>query len=265
MSKPLFISIEGGDGAGKGTQIRLLSKWLQAQQIDYILTREPGGCPSAEVLRKLVVEGEDDDWDGVSELLLYSAARREHLRKTVLPALKSGTWVISDRFADSTTVYQGVGRGVDAEQVNQIHDIVVGENWPDLTLILDIDPTVGIGRSKANVHADGQVNQETRFENLDLSFHKKVREGFIRIAKNNRGRCVLINADDTPENVHLNIIKELEKRVEIYPAWKVWLATKNCKMIYNNFLKAATCPMRFCCLAEKGLEKACWPNISLAV
>ena len=143
MTRPLFISIEGGDGAGKGTQIRLLTKWLHAQKIKFLLTREPGGCPSAETIRTLVVEGEDDDWDGVSELLLYSAARREHIRKTILPALESGHWVISDRFADSTTVYQGEGRGVPYDDIEKIHDMVIGENWPDLTIILDIDPKVG--------------------------------------------------------------------------------------------------------------------------
>ena len=218
MTKPMFISIEGGDGAGKGTQIRLLQKWLHAQDIDFILTREPGGCPSAETLRKLVVEGEDDDWDGISELLLYSAARREHIRKTILPALEKKLWVISDRFADSTTVYQGEGRGVPYKQIEQVHDMVIGENWPDLTIILDIDPKVGVERSKVNIHEDGQVNQETRFENLDLSFHEKVRQGFQKIASKNYGRCVLINADDTPENVHLEIIKHLEKRIRIVAA-----------------------------------------------
>lgn len=218
MTKPLFISIEGGDGAGKGTQIRLLTKWLHAQKIKFLLTREPGGCPSAETVRSLVVEGEDDDWDGVSELLLYSAARREHIRKTIVPALERGHWVISDRFADSTTVYQGEGRGVPYGDIEKIHDMVIGKNWPDLTIILDIDPQVGVTRSKTNVHESGQVNQETRFENLDLSFHEKVRAGFKKIAQNNVGRCLLINADDTPENVHFKIIKELEKRLRIHTA-----------------------------------------------
>ncbi|MAI07934.1 MAG: dTMP kinase [Magnetococcales bacterium] len=218
MTRPLFISIEGGDGAGKGTQIRLLTKWLHAQKIKFLLTREPGGCPSAETIRTLVVEGEDDDWDGVSELLLYSAARREHIRKTILPALESGHWVISDRFADSTTVYQGEGRGVPYDDIEKIHDMVIGENWPDLTIILDIDPKVGIQRSKANVHESGQVNQETRFENLDLSFHEKVRAGFKKIAAKNVGRCLMVDANDTPENVHFKIIKELEKRVRIHAA-----------------------------------------------
>lgn len=218
MQKPLFISIEGGDGSGKGTQIRLLTKWLNAQNIRFILTREPGGCPSAETIRKLVVEGEDDDWDGVSELLLYSAARREHIRKTILPALKDNLWVISDRFADSTTVYQGEGRGVARADVLKIHNMVVGENWPNLTFILDIEPQVGVHRSKANVHQNGEVNQETRFENLNISFHEKVREGFLKVAEENKERCVLIHADDTPENIHLNIIKKLESYIERYAA-----------------------------------------------
>jgi dTMP kinase len=214
MQKPLFISIEGGDGAGKGTQIRLLTAWLDVQKTNFILTREPGGCPSAETLRKLVVEGDDDDWDGVSELLLYSAARREHIRKTILPALEENIWVISDRFADSTTVYQGEGRGVLRKDVLKVHDMVVGKNWPDLTFILDIDPQVGIGRSKTNTDQNGKMNQETRFENLDISFHEKVRQGFLKVAHENKERCILIHADDTPENVHAKMIVELELFLE---------------------------------------------------
>lgn len=211
MSKPLFISVEGGDGVGKGTQLKLLTNWLESQGVEFILTREPGGCKSAEILRKLVVEGEDDDWDGVSEALLYSAARREHLRKTVKPALAEGKWVVSDRFADSTTVYQGEGRGIARDDLLALHNLVVGDNWPDLTIILDLDPEVGIARSKANVHENGEVNQETRFENLAIDFHKRVREGFVKIAKENPQRCKLVNAHDTPENVHKSVIAHVEE------------------------------------------------------
>lgn len=211
MKKGVFISIEGGDGAGKGTQIFLLKKWLENKNIPHIFTREPGGCKSAEVLRKLVVEGEDDDWDGLSELFLYSTARHEHLRKTIRPALSAGKWVISDRFADSTTVYQGEARGVKRENVLAIHNLAVGETWPDLTIILDIDPKLGIARSKSNVHASGVLNQETRFENLDISFHEKVREGFLTVAAENPNRCKVVDASQAPEKVHSAIISLLEE------------------------------------------------------
>ncbi len=212
--KPFFISIEGGDGAGKGTQIKMLTNWLNTQNIKHILTREPGGCAAAETLRSLVVEGEDDRWDGLSEALLYSTARNEHLRQVIRPTLQKGVWVICDRFADSTTVYQGDGRGIARSALLDIHNLVVGETWPDITLILDIDPKVGIERSKTNVHATGELNKETRFENLNIEFHNRVREGFLKIALENPARCKVINADGTPEEVHNRIIQIITTHVE---------------------------------------------------
>lgn len=214
MQKPLFISIEGGDGSGKGTQIKMLETWLQKQSINYIFTREPGGCETAEMLRTLVVEGTDDKWDGLSEVLLYSTARNEHLRRVIRPALANNTWVISDRFADSTTVYQGEGRGVEREALLNIHNLVVGDTWPDLTIILDIDPEIGIARSKTNIHATGEVNKETRFENLHMSFHKRVREGFLKIAVENKERCTVIDAEGTAEKVHALVIASIQTHIE---------------------------------------------------
>lgn len=214
MQKPLFISVEGGDGAGKGTQIKMLTDWLNTQFIQFIITREPGGCETAELLRSLVVEGEDDKWDGLSEALLYSTARNEHLRKTIRPALAKGTWVICDRFADSTTVYQGEGRGIERTALLQLHNLVVAETWPDLTLILDVDPEIGIARSKANVHEGGEVNKETRFESLDMSFHQRVRAGFLKVAAENTDRCKVIDAEGQPADVHARIIKTIQSYLE---------------------------------------------------
>ena len=206
----LFITLEGGEGAGKSTQIQMLKSALEAMGKEVLLTREPGGSKGGEIIRPLLVSGEAD-WDAVSETLLFSAARRDHLTHKVWPALQEGKVVLCDRFADSTLAYQGYGRGDKPEIqeiVKKLYKIVAGDFEPDLTLILDIDPKIGLKRS-----CDRAGNTEKRFENMDFSFHENLRQGFLKIASENPKRCKIINADQSPELVHADIIKLVKEKL----------------------------------------------------
>ena len=206
----LFITLEGGEGAGKSTQIKMLKSALEDLGKEVLLTREPGGSKSGELIRPLLVSGETD-WDAVSESLLFSAARRDHLVHKIWPALKEGKVVLCDRFADSTLAYQGYGRGNNPEiqrTVKTLYKIVAGNFEPDLTIILDIDPKIGLKRS-----CDRADNTEKRFENMDFSFHENLRQAFLKIALDNPKRCFVINANRTPEEVHLDIMKIIKERL----------------------------------------------------
>jgi len=205
QSRPLFITFEGGEGVGKSTQIRVFREFLEKSGIAVVMTREPGGCDNALALRKMLVEGDADRWDGLSETLLYSAARNEHLREVIRPELESGRWVICDRFADSTHVYQGEGRGMPYDVLHYISNIVVKNTWPDLTFILDMPTEAGLFRARGR-----QENMfENRFESIEDSFHERVRQGFLKIAKENPKRCRIINADGTIDDVHARIKQTL--------------------------------------------------------
>ncbi|MEP4380636.1 MAG: dTMP kinase [Alphaproteobacteria bacterium] len=194
-----FITFEGGEGAGKTTQITRLADRLHSRGITSITTREPGGAPGADSIRSLLVSGATDKWDPVSEVLLLYAARREHLKQTILPALDQGVWVLCDRFADSTMAYQGYGHGISKEFIRGLHAEVVGDADPDLTLILDIPVEIGIGRAVSrNTSAR---SGEDRFERMDTSFHERLRAGFLDIAAGSPERVRVIDADSTPEAV----------------------------------------------------------------
>jgi dTMP kinase len=183
-----FITLEGGEGAGKSTQIGRLKSWLEGRGHRVTATREPGGSPGAEMIRKLLVEGPVERWDGTTEALLHFAARREHLRSTVWPALKRGEWVVSDRFADSTLAYQSYGHGVDHKIFEQLYEVAVGSFRPDFTVILDLPIETGLKRAAERRGA------ETRYESLPPEFHARVRAGFIEIAAREPKRCVVIDA-----------------------------------------------------------------------
>ena len=187
-AKGRFITLEGGEGAGKSTQIARLKAFLEARGCKVVATREPGGAPGAEMVRKLLVEGPAERWDGITEALLHFAARREHLRSTVWPALERGDWVLSDRFADSTVAYQGYGHGIDRKMLAELYAIAVGDFRPDLTLILDLPIEVGLSRAAA------RRGNETRYESLPRDFHERVHRGFHEIAIADPGRCVTIDA-----------------------------------------------------------------------
>jgi dTMP kinase len=183
----MFITFEGGDGCGKSTQSKLLQKALLEHNINAIHTREPGGTDSAESIRELLVMWGIDKWHSDTELLLHTAARCEHYYKVIKPALEEGKVVICDRFIDSTIVYQGYGQGVDLSKIRQLHDIFIAGLYPDLTFILDVDPTVSLNRATSR----RVVN---RYDLMDYSFHMLVRNGFKEVARLNPARCVVIDA-----------------------------------------------------------------------
>ena len=172
-----FITLEGGEGAGKSTQIVRLKTWLKGRGHTVVATREPGGSPGAEMVRKLLVEGPAERWDGTTEALLHFAARRDHLRAAVWPALEQGAWVTSDRFADSTLAYQGFGHGVDQDLIARLYDIAVGDFRPDLTLVLDLPAETGLARAGAGA-APRPATKACR-----SNFHRRVRAGFLEIAR----------------------------------------------------------------------------------
>ncbi len=194
-----FVTFEGGDGSGKSTQARQLANFLTERGEDVVLTREPGGAPGADEIRKLILTGDPDRWDGAEETLLFYTARLNHMRLTVKPALAAGKWVISDRFADSTMAYQGYGNQHGPENVQKIHDVTVGSFEPDLTFILDIDVNVGLARTQ------GRDHDEDRFERMKIEFHERMRAGFLEIAQANKHRCLVINAERDPELIQADL------------------------------------------------------------
>ncbi len=210
-----FITFEGGEGCGKSTQANLLSAYLQNKGIETVLTKEPGGTPEGQILRQLLVTGDKDKFDAISECLLYYADRRNHLNKVVWPALKENKWVISDRYADSTEAYQyyGYDKRVDISVLNGLYKIVAGDFKPDLTIILDIEPEVGMRRSFAK--AETMEVKELRFESRQIEFHQNLRRGFLEIAAREPERCVVINADADIETVHRQIVRIIEERLGV--------------------------------------------------
>jgi len=186
-----FITFEGGEGAGKSTQIKKLADRLKAARMRILVTREPGGSPGAERIRALLVEGEVARWDAVTETLLHFAARRDHLEKTIRPALAAGRWVISDRFHDSTLAYQGHGHGVATPLLEALLAAVVEGDRPHLTLILDLPVEAGLARAAGR---SGRAGREDRYERMDIAFHRRLRDGFHAIAAAEPERCVIVDA-----------------------------------------------------------------------
>ena len=199
MARGVFITFEGGEGGGKSTQCKMLRDVLVARGHDVVLTREPGGSPGAEAIRALLVQGDTNRWDGLTEALLNTAARRDHLTKVIQPAMAAGKVVISDRFADSTMAYQGYGHGVDRATLTQLYRTIAGSFQPDLTLILDLPVDIGLAR------AGKRAGNETRYENMAVVFHQRLRDGFRAIATAEPGRCRVIDANRSIETVHADI------------------------------------------------------------
>jgi len=209
VQTPGLIVFEGVDGAGKGVQSRALYEAMLGAGYPTILTREPGGSVSAEAIRKLIVEGDTGRWDDISELLLIYAARRSHLQETILPNLELGTWVISDRFADSSRAFQGYAGGLGLDLVEQIHQIVVGQFKPLLTIVLDIDPVLSLQR------AEQRGGTEDRFEQKGLEYQQKVREGFLQIAQASTETHVLVDASQSIEAIQAEIKAVVNQRLEL--------------------------------------------------
>ncbi|MCP4488692.1 MAG: dTMP kinase [Gammaproteobacteria bacterium] len=204
-----MIVIDGVDGAGKGVQSRRLLQSFVDKGIDTILTREPGGSPAAEDIRKLLVEGDPQNWDSLTELLLMYAARRSHLRDTIWPAMAAGQWVISDRFADSSRAFQGIAGNLGLDLVEKVHGIVVEEFRPGLVLILDIPEDIALQRALAR--GDG----EDRFEKKSSAYHAKVRQAFRQIALDNPSQYRLIDANNTIDQVSQQILKDINQHFNL--------------------------------------------------
>ena len=207
MAEARFITFEGGEGAGKSTQVGLLAAALVAKGLAVVETREPGGSPGAEQIRDLLVDGPAERWLPLTEALLHSAARAEHLARTIRPALAAGQWVLCDRFTDSTLAYQGYGHELGTAPVEALRGLVAARPLPDLTLVIDLP--VELGLSRAGARAGGAA----RYEAMGPAFHQRVREGFQAIARAEPERCAVIDGSVDPEAVHRAVCKAVTERL----------------------------------------------------
>tara|TARA_S200000501_G_scaffold377191_1_gene434637 strand:+ start:1053 stop:1727 length:675 start_codon:yes stop_codon:yes gene_type:complete len=202
--KGIFITFEGGEGSGKSTQIKYLSNLLSDQKIEHIITREPGGTDVGEQIRKVLVQGNIKKLDSFSEFLCFAASRREHLKKIIIPALEDNKIVISDRFLDSSIVYQGMVGGLNLETILQVHNNFCYNKFPDLTIILDVDPELGLKRKNINTLI------ENRFESFENNFHTLVQEKFLELSKIYSKRCRLINANNDKDFIFNEIVEHIK-------------------------------------------------------
>jgi len=205
MTRGKFITLEGGEGAGKSTQVGLLAAFLRGKGIEVIQTREVGGSPSAEAVRELWLRGGEGYWDSLSELLLVMAARREHLVKTVFPALARGAWVISDRFVDSSRAYQGIGLGLGVNVIDEIYHRIAPDFQPDLTLLLDLPVEAGLSRMKA------RGGQDDRYQQKDAAFHQKLRDAYLSLAQTYTARFRIVDAAGDAKIVAMLIEKTVSE------------------------------------------------------
>ncbi len=215
-NKAAFMTFEGGEGAGKSTQIKRISAYLRDLGVDHILTREPGGTPIAEKIREILVKGKADAMDPTTEYLLFSAARRDHIEKVIKPALAKGQWVLSDRFYDSSYVYQGLSpakeRALNIDFMDRVYEEIAGNDFkPDMTFIFDIDPETGLRRAGKRGKIDTISQDENRFESKGLEFHNRIRQGFLTVQRQNPERCSLVDATGTPDQVFHHIRTVLEE------------------------------------------------------
>ena len=207
MTEGRFITLEGGEGTGKSTQAALLAGALRAAGHDVVVTREPGGVPGAEAIRSLLVTGEPGRWTPLAEALLFAAARDAHLRDLIEPSIERGALVISDRFADSTRAYQGAAGGVSEDIIGALESWVVANRQPDLTFVLDLDPEIGIARSRA------RGGDADRFERHGLDFHRRLREAFLDIAEANPSRCIVVDASRPADDLAADIARIVAERI----------------------------------------------------
>lgn len=209
MAPGKLITFEGGEGAGKSTQVARLAERLRRSGIDPVTTREPGGSPGAEAIRALLVQGDPGRWTPMTEALLHYAARLDHLERTIRPALAAGRWVISDRFADSTVAYQGYGHRLGREAIASLHRLLLGDFAPDLTVVFDIPVEAGLGRVAAR-YGD---SHENRYERMDGGFHERMRQGFLEIARAEPARCVVVDANRDADSVAADVWAAVESRL----------------------------------------------------
>ena len=204
-----LITLEGGEGAGKSTQIARLAAALERAGLSVVTTREPGGSPAGERIRKLLVEGEPGGLTPMAEALLHFAQRAEHIAQTIQPALDRGTWVVCDRFADSTMAYQGYGHRLGRGPIKSLCRLVCGALQPALTLILDVPVEIGLARAAA------RRGVETRYERMDTAFHRRLRRGFLDIARREPRRCVVIDATQDIDTVTAQILDAVTRRLRV--------------------------------------------------
>lgn len=207
MAVPRFITLEGGEGAGKSTQLKLLASSFAAAHLAHLTTREPGGSPGAEAIRNLVVSGPVDAWHPATESLLFMAARLDHLEAKIKPALARGEWVLCDRFYDSTYIYQGVAKNVGTAWLDQLYALLFGNLAPDFTLLLDLSPSVGLTRADKRGNA-----AESRFEQMGHDYHERIRAGFLELAAKQPERIYTIDASQAAADVHCAIVGVLNQR-----------------------------------------------------
>ena len=200
MAKGRLITFEGVEGAGKSTQLQRLGDALNRAGVDVVRTREPGGSPAAEEIRKMLVSGETQRWVPKTELLLHIAARVEHVASIVSPALLRGSWVVCDRFHDSTVAYQGHGHKLGTDMIDQLHQLLFGAFQPDLTLVFDLPVNIGLERTKR------RGGGEDRYERMEMEFHERLRHGFLEIADRHLDRCAVIDAAKDEDEVYQDVI-----------------------------------------------------------
>jgi dTMP kinase len=206
----MFITFEGIEGTGKSTQIARVREYFEAMGREVFLTLEPGGSRIGQDLRKMLLHVDNKDITPITELFLYLADRAQHVGQVIRPELEAGKVVLCDRFADSTIVYQGYGRGLDTVMLRELNEVAVDGLWPDLTMVLDIDPEIGLKRATLRNIEDGKAKEEGRFEAEHLSFHNRIREGYLTWAAFNRERMRVVNASGTPDEVFTQIKAVIE-------------------------------------------------------
>ncbi len=208
----MFITFEGIEGTGKSTQIALLKQHLEAQGRRVVVTLEPGGSRIGAELRRVLLSLENRDLTPQAELFLYLADRAQHVAQVVRPALQSGAIVLCDRFADSTVAYQGFGRGMDTKLLHQLNNVAVAGLWPGLTILLDLDPVIGLKRAVDRNSREGKTSAEGRFEAESMAFHGRVRQGFLDLAASAPERIRVVDASGTPEATALAVRALVEAR-----------------------------------------------------
>lgn len=207
-----FITFEGGEGVGKSTQVKRLLQNLQRHSINAVRTREPGGTPKAEAIRSFILQGRSESWGPGAEAVLFAAARFDHVTQLIAPNLANGTWVLSDRFHDSTRAYQGLTGGVDDKLIAGLETLALDGHTPDLTIVLDMEPEDAFKRVAERAIEDGLQQTGDRFEKEELDWHKRLRDGFLAIASNNPDRCVVLSAAQSPDALESAIWDAVSQR-----------------------------------------------------
>jgi dTMP kinase len=210
----VFISFEGIEGCGKTTQVELLTKYLSHRGIHYVVTREPGGTHLGKLIRQMLLDPAHSEMEPLTELFLYAADRAQHIAQVIRPALESQQWLICDRFADATTVYQGYGRDQDLAFIQQLNEMATQGIWPRLSLLLDCPVEVGLDRARRRIMETSLEGREDRFEQQDSAFHQKVREGYLKIAAQNPHRFIILDATLEQKQLHREIVALLEPYLE---------------------------------------------------